>query len=74
MLKADVEMEKTGVVVFSESNLPGWIAEVDGERAPIYTANYLFMGVLVPEGAHTLTFRYAGSFVLLLERLLLRQP
>ncbi len=47
-----------GFVVFSETWFPGWQAEVDGRRVPLYRADYLFRAVAVPEGDHVVTLRY----------------
>lgn len=56
-------------LVVSNSNLPGWVAEIDGKRADIHMANYLFQAVFVPAGMHEVLFEYRGSFRLFLERL-----
>jgi hypothetical protein len=45
-------------LVLSEMYFPGWRAYVDGVETPIYRANYLFRGVVVPPGQHTLEFVY----------------
>jgi uncharacterized membrane protein YfhO len=37
---------------------PGWIARVDGEQAPLYSANYLFRAVSVPTGFHEIEIIY----------------
>ncbi|MBI2121742.1 MAG: YfhO family protein [Candidatus Sungbacteria bacterium] len=68
-VKLSVETEKGGWLVFSESNIPGWIAEIDGKRAQIYNANYLFQAVYVPEGSHEVLFEYQGSSRLFLEKM-----
>ena len=67
-VELNVAMESRGLLVYSESHLPGWIAEVDGMRVPIYTANYLFQAAEIPAGPHNVRFCYVGSFALLLER------
>lgn len=46
------------LLVLSEMDIPGWRATVDGAPATIYRTNYLFRGVVVPAGAHTVTFEY----------------
>ncbi|MDQ3248928.1 MAG: YfhO family protein, partial [Chloroflexota bacterium] len=46
------------LLVLSDTFYPGWTATVDGEPAPIYTTNYLFRGVPLPPGNHTVLFRY----------------
>ena len=45
-------------LVLSDSYYPGWEAEVDGVPVPIHRANMAFRAVVVPEGKHTVEFRY----------------
>lgn len=52
------------LLVVSEMHFPGWRAYVDGVEAPIYRANYLFRGVVVPTGHHVVTFVYRPSSVI----------
>jgi uncharacterized membrane protein YfhO len=37
---------------------PGWKAYVDSIPTPIYRTNYLFQGILVPKGDHTVVVQY----------------
>ncbi|HLI85572.1 MAG TPA: hypothetical protein VKV17_16775 [Bryobacteraceae bacterium] len=55
-IRADMGCE--GMVVTSDTFYPGWHAEIDGRAAPIYEVNEAMRGVIVPRGAHALTFRY----------------
>jgi len=52
-------------LVLSEMYFPGWQATVDGAATPIYRTNYLFRGVVVPAGRHTVTFDYRPRSVLI---------
>jgi hypothetical protein len=71
-------------LVLSEMYFPGWRASVDGVETPIYRTNYLFRGVAVPAGQHTVTFVYRPESALigvgislaalLIAILLLRRP
>ena len=36
----------------------GWSASIDGERAEILPANGMYMGVMLPEGRHTVVYTY----------------
>jgi len=45
-------------LVLSEMYFPGWRAEIDGVATRIERTNYLFRGVVVPAGIHTVTFAY----------------
>jgi hypothetical protein len=68
-LAISVQSENGGWLVFSESNIPGWVATVDSARTQIYTANYLFQSVFVPAGSHSVEFNYIGPLKLELEKL-----
>jgi hypothetical protein len=48
--------QQAGVLVYGEMNYPGWQALVDGEPAPIITANAIWRGVVIPEGRHQVEF------------------
>ena len=51
-------------LVVSEMFFPGWRASVDGVETRIYRTNYLFRGLVVPAGRHTVRFEYRpGSVV-----------
>jgi hypothetical protein len=47
-------------LIYSESNLPTWEARVNGDLAPIYTANYLYQAIFVPPGDNEIIFNYPG--------------
>jgi hypothetical protein len=47
-----------GYVVLNDVWHPYWIAEVDGQEAPILRANVMFRAVVIPEGRHQVTFRF----------------
>ena len=52
-------------LVLSEMYFPGWHAMVDGVETPIYRTNYLFRGIAVPAGQHTVMFVYRPMSVLI---------
>lgn len=54
----EVSARRRAVLVLSDAFYPGWRAYVDGERSPIFPVYFAFRGVIVPEGDHTVTFRY----------------
>ena len=57
----DVETGSQALLVTPELFYPGWRVYVDGERAEIYRANYLFRGVFVGAGRHEVEFIYRPS-------------
>lgn len=54
----ETESDGAGVLVLSEWYYPGWVATVDGESVPIERVNAAQRGVLLAEGAHTVTFMF----------------
>ena len=53
-----VRQGRSGWVVFSEVMYPGWKAWLDGNPAPLLTANHIFRSLWVPAGNHEVRFRY----------------
>ncbi len=50
-----------GLLVLADSHYPGWTALVDGEPAPLLATNYLFRGVPVPAGEHSVVMHYRSA-------------
>jgi hypothetical protein len=50
--------EADSILVLTETFYPGWIAEVDGERADILRANYVFRALPLSSGKHEVSFRF----------------
>jgi len=59
-LMVETASDRPSVLVVSEINYPGWIAGLDGRRAPIITADYLLRGVVLPAGSHRIEMRYTA--------------
>jgi len=51
------------LLVLSEMDFPGWHATIDGKAVPIQRTNYLFRGIVVPPGAHTVELVYRPASV-----------
>jgi len=47
-----------GMLVLSEAYYPAWKAYIDGEPAPLYTADHVLRAVPVPAGEHSVELRY----------------
>ncbi len=53
-----VDIPRPGYLFLSDVFYPGWKAFVDGIPAAIYRTDFVFRGLPVPEGKHTITFVY----------------
>lgn len=49
---------RAALLVLADNHYDGWEAEIDGAATPIVRTNHTFRGVVVPEGSHTVVFRY----------------
>jgi hypothetical protein len=50
--------EHEAILVLSDSYYPGWQAEIDGVEVETLRADYVFRGVPLPEGRHTVVFKF----------------
>lgn len=57
-VRASVNLSSTAFVVLNDTKFPGWSAFIDGHATPMYDANYLFRGIVVPAGRHVIEYRY----------------
>lgn len=46
---------------FSQTYYPGWKAYVDGQETEVYMVNGIIQGIFVPEGTHTVEFRFVPT-------------
>lgn len=54
-----------GLAVFSDIYYPaGWNAYIDGQKTPIFRANYLLRAIQVPKGDHEVEFRFEPKTLL----------
>lgn len=52
------DARRPSILMLQDPFFPGWVARIDGQRAPILRGNYLFRAVSVPAGQHEITFTY----------------
>ena len=55
---AEVTANYGGLLVLTDVDYPGWLAEEDGRRLPILRADGFFRAVALPPGTHRVVFRY----------------
>jgi len=55
---AELTTSLPGLLVLTDLNYPGWIAEEDGKRLPILRADGFFRAVALTPGQHRVVFRY----------------
>ena len=59
--RADVDVPRSGLLVWSERHTPDLAAAIDGNPVPLYQANGVWCAVQVPPGKHTVTCRVRPS-------------
>lgn len=57
-IKAHSITNTDSLLYLSDTYYPGWSAYIDNVKTEIYKANYTFRAVKVPEGTHTIDFKY----------------
>ena len=53
-----VNSDTSGWLVLNDTHYPGWVAEVNGKRTKLYTANVLFRAVPLQPGESEIKFTY----------------
>ena len=56
-------LSRPGHLILADTYYPGWVATVDGARAPILRANAMFRAVALAAGDHDVEFRYRPTSV-----------
>jgi hypothetical protein len=57
----DIDAQRAGWFFLADANYPGWIATVDGEPAPVYSAQVLGKAVAVTPGKHRVAIRFESK-------------
>ncbi|MBI3576788.1 YfhO family protein [Candidatus Gottesmanbacteria bacterium] len=55
-----VQTKVPRLLVIANSWNPGWHATIDGKRVKLLRTNYVFQGVVVPAGSHTVRLQYSS--------------
>lgn len=64
-IKIKVESSDEGILSIPYIFYPGWEAKINGKKTKIYRTNFLFQGIFLPKGNHTIDFFYnPKSFVI----------
>lgn len=58
-----VETDRAAYLVLADTNYPGWQVFIDGQAAPLATADGLFRATSVPAGTHQMVFRFQPPIV-----------
>ena len=59
-VEVDVRAGREGLLVISDTYLPGWHAGADGHRIPLFRVNGKFRGMVVPAGTTKLVLSYSA--------------
>jgi uncharacterized membrane protein YfhO len=54
----EAESPRDVIVTLHDLYYPYWKVYVDGQESELLQANYIFRGVYVPAGRHTVVFRF----------------
>ena len=57
-VSGQISLEEEKILVLSIPYQKGWTAYVDGEKAELLRANYMYMALSVEEGEHTIELKY----------------
>jgi hypothetical protein len=60
-LVVEASLDYEGLLVVSQPFYPGWRAQVDGKRSPMYRTDYLLQGVPLQAGTHRVELTYRMS-------------
>jgi hypothetical protein len=64
-IRISTSSETSNLLILSEVFYPGWVAEMDGKKIPVYRVDYALMGVGIEAGKHTVEFHFRPSSVYL---------
>ncbi len=62
-ITGDITVSSDKVLCVNVLYSDGWTAYIDGEKAPVYKANGLFLGIPLTEGSHTVRLSYCTPWL-----------
>jgi hypothetical protein len=60
-----ISAQGPGILVLSEIDYPGWVAEVDGQTTPIQPFSGILRSINLETGKHTVVFEFHPKFLLM---------
>jgi hypothetical protein len=57
-VEIEIDASSPGLLILGDTYFPGWQAEIDGKKVPVFRANYLLKGIAVDQGIHRIAFFY----------------
>lgn len=57
-VSGSVDMSSGKIMVFQIPCADGWTLRVDGQKAPLFQANGMYLGAVIPEGRHSIELTY----------------
>ncbi|PIE53031.1 hypothetical protein CSA37_03725 [Candidatus Fermentibacteria bacterium] len=63
LVSISADLQQQGILVLADTWYPRWKAFVDGEETELHRANGWMRAVRVPQGSHTIEFRYNSSHI-----------
>lgn len=64
-VEIECRSEENKFLVLTDTWFPGWKAYVDDKPVKVWRTNYMFRGIVVPAGTHSIKFRYEPVSLLL---------
>jgi hypothetical protein len=58
VVSIEASLDQPGILMLNDTAYPGWIAYIDNRPARWFAADYLFRGVLLEPGRHSVRFEY----------------
>ncbi|MDP3963038.1 MAG: hypothetical protein Q8Q39_00925 [bacterium] len=70
LLRIRTKTDEPRWLIASQHNLPGWRITIDGKEVTGFRANYIYFGILVPQGEHLVEMSFPGAWDQFIDALL----